>query len=278
MSDHVKTMLSIVREAGVIALRLMDDSHPELKPDSSVITVADREISALAHKRLGALLATGKHALVDEEDPLKAEYLDEAFLERTPYIWSIDPIDGTRAYANHMPHYGISIGLIKDRKPCLGAVYFPSLDELFYCDGDNAYLVRGAFRFGAKRTLITPVDEKLSNRSVFIMSDEIGQDFYWNSPDCRFMVFASAVTEFCWPCVGRACGSLSKVHLWDFAGSWPIVDKAGLKFRSALTGKVLDRLEAGLFQKTPAWKLKEHYILSSERNFPLLRERITFPV
>ena len=278
MADHLNILLSIVREAGDIALRLMGNSHPELKPDASVITMADRAISALAHKKLGALLATGQHALVDEEDPARADYLDEAFLERTPYIWSIDPVDGTRAYANHMPHYGISLGLIKQRRPWLGAVYFPSLDELFYCDGSRAYLVEGAFRFGAKRTRITPVDEVLSNRSVFILSDEIGDDFFWRSPDCRFMVLASAVTEFCWPAAGRSCGSLSKVHLWDLAGSWPIVEKAGLAFRSVRTGKVLDRLEAGLFEKDPAWKLKEYYILSSERNFPLVRERISFPV
>jgi myo-inositol-1(or 4)-monophosphatase len=276
VSDHVKLMLSLARDAGRIALRLMDDSHPELKQDASVITQADLAISALAHQRLKPLIATGQHMLIDEEDPLKATYLDDAILSSTPYVWSIDPIDGTRVYANHLPHYGISIGLIKDRRPFLGAVYFPTLKELFYCDGENAYLVKDAFSWNQRRILIKPVDEEISNRSIFIMADEMGKDFTWHSPDCRYMVFSSAVSEYCWPAAGRACGSLSRVHLWDFAGSWPIVEKAGLKFRNAKTGQVLDRLEAGLFQSSPAWKLKDYYILSSERNYLMLRDRVTF--
>ncbi len=175
-----------------------------------------------------------------------------------------------------MPHYGISIGLIKDRKPYLGAVYFPTLKELFYCDGVNAYFVRNAFSWNARRTIIKPVDEQLSDRSVFILSDELGRDFSWHSKDCRYLVLSAAVSEFCWPAVGRGCGSLSRVYLWDLAGSWPIVEKAGLKFRNAKTGEPLERLEIGSFQSSLAWKLKDFYILSSERNFPLLRDRITF--
>ncbi len=275
MSVYVDVMLSLVKEAGVVALRLMENSQPELKPDTSVITEADKAISALAHKRLKPFLSTGQHVLIDEEDPRKSEYQDDAFLERTPYVWAIDPIDGTRAYANRMPHYGVSLGLMKDRKPWLGAVYFPTLKELFYCDGENAYLVKNAFSWSEQRILIKPQDEVISSRSVFIMSDDIGVKFTWKSPDCRVMVFASAVSEFCWPTVGRGCGSLSRVHLWDFAGAWPIIHKAGLKFRHFSTGKPLERLEAGLFHKDPAWKLKDYFILSSERNFSMLRERIT---
>lgn len=276
MSDHLKLLLSLVKDGGRVALSLMDGIQSELKPDASVITAADRAVSALAHQRLKPLVATGQHVLIDEEDPRKADYFNEAFLDRTPYVWSIDPIDGTRVYANRMPHYGISIGLIRERKPWMGAVYFPTLKELFYCDGVNAYLVKDPFAWNARKTLIKPVDEQLSDRSVFILSDELGEDFTWDSPDCRYMVFSAAVTEFCWPSAGRSCGSLSRVHLWDLAGSWPIVAKAGLQFRNARTGEVLDRLETRLFQDSPVWKLKDFYILSSERNYPLLRQRISF--
>ncbi|MFH0754828.1 MAG: inositol monophosphatase family protein [Candidatus Omnitrophota bacterium] len=272
---YLKVMLSLVKEAGEVALRLMDNSSPELKPDASVITKADKAISALAHQKLKSFIATGRHVLIDEEDPKKSGYQDDAFLDKTPFVWAIDPIDGTRAYANRMSHYGISLGLIKERMPWMGAVYFPSLQELFYCDGDKAYFIKDVFSWQEKRALITPRDEDISSRSVFITSDEIGEKFLWKSSDCRLMVFASAVSEFCWPTIGRGCGSLSRVHLWDFAGAWPIVEKAGLQFRHIDTGKVLDRLEAGLFHQDPSWKLKDYYILSSERNFKPMRDRIT---
>ena len=276
MSDYVKLMLSLARDAGRVALRLSDHLQPELKADTSVITEADRSVSALAHQRLKSLIETGQHVLIDEEDPRKIDYFDEAFLDRTPYVWSIDPIDGTRVYANHMPHYGVSIGLMKDRRPYLGAVYFPALKELFYCDGVHAYFVRNAFCVNARRSRIKPVDEMITSRSIFILSDELGEDFAWRSSDCRYLVLSAAVSEFCWPAAGRACGSLARVYLWDFAGSWPIVEKAGLKFRNAQTGQPLERLETSLFQASPVWKMKDFYILSSERNYPLLRERLTF--
>ena len=77
-------------------------------------------------------------------------------------IWAVDPIDGTRLYANRMPLFGISIGLIKDLKPWLGAVYFPMLKELFYCDGTEAYFVQDAFGAQELKTRIVPCGRRAS--------------------------------------------------------------------------------------------------------------------
>ncbi len=275
MSEYFPHMLTLARDAGEIALRLIDRSHASLKPDASVITEADKTISALTHERLAPFLASGKHLLVEEEDPRKGEYLREDFLKDRPYLWSVDPIDATRAYANRMPHYGISIGLLKDLKPWLGVVYFPSLRELFYCDGEEAVFIQDVFSSHEVRTKIVPVDEQITSRSVFIASDEILGRFDWKSSDCRVMILAAAVCEFCWPAIGRGCGSLSKVHLWDMAGSWPIFERAGLKMFSLETGQALERISPELFhsQGTP-WKFKDDYILSSPRNFPVLHSKL----
>jgi fructose-1,6-bisphosphatase/inositol monophosphatase family enzyme len=268
-------MTTLVKDAGHIALNLIDHSHPELKPDNSVITEADRRISALARERLAAYVITQEHVLIDEEDPKSGSYLDDAFLDRTRYVWAVDPIDATRAYANRMPHYGISLGLIRDRKPWLGAVYFPSLKEMFCCDGEEAFFIENIFTPQEKRTRIVPIDEELSDRSLFIATDNLLEDFEWRSPDCRVVVFSAAVCEFCWPTIGRGCGALARVHLWDMAGAWPIFEKAGLGMYSFTTGQRLERLETPLFEKeSKPWKFKDYYILSSPRNFPLLRSRL----
>ncbi|NLE65620.1 MAG: inositol monophosphatase family protein [Elusimicrobia bacterium] len=271
-NNYFNIMLSLVRDGGEIALRLIDERRSDLKADSSVITEADRSISRLTQERLRDLIATGDHVLIDEEDPRRGDYLDEAFLQKTRFVWSVDPIDATRAYANRMPQYGISLGLMKDRKPWMGVVYFPSLGELFCCDGRGAFFVQKAFTDHERKTPIVPIDEVITSRSVFIATDEILTRFEWTERECRAMVFSAAVCEFCWPAIGRGCGSLSSVHLWDFAGSWPIFERAGLKLRSFEDGHVLDRLEAGLFRKNDApWRLKDFYILSSERNYPVLK-------
>lgn len=166
---YLERMLAFVREAGGIAMEFMDKSKPSLKKDRSIITAADKAISQLARSRLSDFLADPQHLLVDEEDPASVEYMDQKRLDQTPYIWAVDPIDGTRLYANGMPMFGISIGLIKDLKPWLGVVYFPMLHELFFCDGTEAYFIQNAFLPGEKKRMIVPINEEISARSLFFV-------------------------------------------------------------------------------------------------------------
>ncbi len=272
---YIQRMLSFVREAGGIAVDLIAHSEPGLKKDHSVITLADKAISKLARLTLADFLKKPGHVLIDEEDPNIIEFLDQKSLDRSTYIWALDPIDGTRLYANRMPLFGISIGLIKDLKPWLGVVYFPMLNELFYCDGAEAYFVREAFSPKESKTRIVPWDEELSARSLFFCNDTFFEKFNWKDKDFHIMINACAVVNLCWPAVGRGAGCFTRCHLWDFAGSWPILRRAGIDLRRVSDGKVLEALEADLFVHDPLpWQMKEYYLASSERNYPLIMSKI----
>lgn len=266
---YFKTMIDFVIEAGEIALSFIDQKKSMLKKDASILTEADLKISALAHQRLKVFLEDERHVLIEEEDTEKEKFLNQDFLNKKTFIWSVDPIDGTRGYANRMPYYGISIGLIKDLKPWLGVVYFPSLKELFYCDGENAFFVKEAFSLKEKKEKIVPIDEDISSRSVLMSTDDLVETFSWVKKECHLMMTATAVCELCWPSIGRGCGSLFRGCLWDMAGSWPIFEKAGLKLRSFLTGQSIDYLDVKLFMTQEdgyLWKLKDYYILASKKN------------
>ena len=272
---YIERMFSFVREAGVIALDLMGKSDPGLKRDHSIITLADKAVSKLAREKLGDFLKDPQHILIDEEDPGIIDYLDQKRLDQTSFIWAVDPIDGTRLYANHMPLFGVSIGLIKDLKPWLGVVYFPMLKELFYCDGTHAFFVQDAFDSNERKTLIVPIDEELSARSIFFCNDTFFNKFYWNDKDFNIMINACAVVNLCWPTIGRGVGCFLRCHLWDFAGSWPIIRRAGFDLRRISDGKVLDTLEADLFNHEPvSWHMKEYYLISSERNYLQILSKI----
>jgi myo-inositol-1(or 4)-monophosphatase len=57
------------------------------------------------------------------------------------YKWIIDPIDGTINFANGIPLCCVSIGLEKDDKMIMGAVYNPILNEFFFTEkGQGAFL------------------------------------------------------------------------------------------------------------------------------------------
>lgn len=80
---------------------------------------------------------------------LRAAFPDDGFLgEETggaaaQNIWVVDPIDGTANFARGIPHYCISIAFVRGSKIELGAIYNPSLDELYF-----ARRGRGATRNG----------------------------------------------------------------------------------------------------------------------------------
>lgn len=261
---------------GEIALKLTSNSSPSLKPDKSVLTQADVEISICSRNVISDLLETEDHILISEEEVENAKYFNQTHLEAKPFIWVIDPIDGTRAFSNHMPNFGISIGLLKDLKPWLGVVYFPMLGELFYSDGKQSFFVRNAFTEFEKSAAITYVDQKISNQSIFICNDSFFEKFDWNFSDCKIMNPVCAVLSLCWPTIGRGCGAFFGAHIWDFAGSWPIFLSAGLSLRSYQTHNEIKQVDIELFtgESKDPWKLRDNYILSSERNFPLLREKI----
>ncbi len=278
MSDaalYLQRMFDFSRQAGVLALDLVDCSEPGLKPDQSIITKADKAISALARQSLSDFLAQPGHILIDEEDPKTIEYLNQGLLDKTPFIWAIDPIDGTRLYANRMPLFGISLGLMKDLKPWLGVVYFPMLKELFYCDGAEAYFVQHAFTPQERKTKIVPVNEELSARSLFFCNDTFFDNFYWADKDFHIMIHACAVVNLCWPAIGRGVGCFLRCHLWDFAGSWPILRKAGFDLRRMSDGQVLDKVDASLFTGQPKpWQMKEYYLISSQNNYSAIKSKI----
>lgn len=274
--EYLLLMKQIAFRGGEIALKLIRKSSFSLKPDNSVLTKVDTEISAIARSVLKDILAKPDHILIDEEDIENTRYLDQSYLEATRFIWVLDPIDGTRAFSNRMPNFGISIGLLKDLKPWLGVIYFPILGELFYSEGKQSIFVQNAFTKSKIKTVITPIDQQITSQSIFICNDSFSEKFDWDYSDCQLMNPACAVLGLCWPSIGRGCGAFFGAHIWDFAGSWPIFLSADLSLRSYQTGNEMSQLDIGLFfgkSKNP-WRLREWYILSSERNFSLLREKI----
>jgi len=274
--EYFSRMKHIAFMGGKIALELISSSNYHLKADKSVLTKADMEISKLSSSVIDDLLKTSDHILIDEEDTDSAEYFEQSHLEDTPFIWAIDPIDGTRSFSNRMPNFGISIGLIKELKPWLGIVYFPMLGELFYSDGKQSFFVQNAFTECEETKPISPIDHQISSQSIFICNDSFFERFDWNSSDCQLMNPLCAVLSLCWPAIGRGCGAFFGAHIWDFAGSWPIFLSAGLNLRSYLTGNEITQLDIVLFarESKDPWKLREYYILSSEQNFSLLKKRI----
>ncbi|MBI4354666.1 MAG: hypothetical protein HY595_05450 [Candidatus Omnitrophica bacterium] len=107
-----------LREASRIALRYFRTRlRVERKSDQSPVTIADRTIEQFLRRELAR--AFPGEVVVGEEFHSPAQ--------RGTTYWTVDPIDGTRAFSRGLPTWGILIGRVERGKPVLGACRFPAL-------------------------------------------------------------------------------------------------------------------------------------------------------
>jgi len=56
-------------------------------------------------------------------------------------VWAVDPLDGTLNFVSRIPHFSVSIGMLRNRRTVAGVIYNPILNEMFTAiRGQGAYL------------------------------------------------------------------------------------------------------------------------------------------
>jgi myo-inositol-1(or 4)-monophosphatase len=102
----------------------------ETKSDETPVTLADRGAEDLMRKMIRHRFPG--HGILGEE--LGAENTGAEF------VWVLDPIDGTRAFAAATPLFGTLIALLHQGRPVLGAIHQPILHQLVVGDGTRTTL------------------------------------------------------------------------------------------------------------------------------------------
>ena len=112
-----------VRACRPLAFRYFTSStlRVERKPDRSPVTAADRAIEERLRRDL-ARLCPGE-AVIGEEGGS-----DGAGGALGTSYWTIDPIDGTRAFSRGLPSWGMMIGRVERGRATLGVCDFPAID------------------------------------------------------------------------------------------------------------------------------------------------------
>lgn len=91
----------------------------DTKADESPVTQADREVEAALREAIAR--HHPDHGIFGEE--FGASHAEAEF------VWSLDPIDGTRAFISGNPLWGTLLALLHRGTPVLGLVDIPMLDE-----------------------------------------------------------------------------------------------------------------------------------------------------
>ncbi len=136
---HLPALCNVVRrvaiEAGEITLNYFEEgmriAH-DLKKDGSPVTEADRRAEEYIIKQLQDTIAG--IPVIGEEAVSEGEVFD---LSGSEYFWLVDPLDGTREFAEGSPDFTVNIALIKNNAPLLGVIYAPARGEMYSAYGEG---------------------------------------------------------------------------------------------------------------------------------------------
>ena len=92
------------------------------------VTEADRAAEQVMRQLIRATFPD--HGIIGEEF--------ENLNTDAPYVWALDPIDGTKSFISGLPAWGTLIGLLKDGDPVYGMMHQPFIKERFFGDGATA--------------------------------------------------------------------------------------------------------------------------------------------
>ena len=110
LSDRALLIGELLEKSSEIALKYYNSPGTELKPDQSVVTLADKAIEEYLVSRLEDL-ENDVYVIGEETSESKSlSYIEQALKKKA---WIIDPIDGTSMYSARIPIWGISIGHIQ---------------------------------------------------------------------------------------------------------------------------------------------------------------------
>ena len=124
-----QTYLEIATEAALNAGAILKHYYGNLKQIREKETPGDllTEADLASEKSIIELLQ--RHL---PDIPIHAEEAGQISGPKdSPYLWMIDPLDGTVNYAHGYPMFSISISLLYNKDPIVGVVYNPYRKELF---------------------------------------------------------------------------------------------------------------------------------------------------
>jgi len=144
VSRELDELVRIARAAAAVVMRVYATPFAvDLKGPGDPVTEADREGNALICGELAASFP-GEAILAEEsvpEDPAEI-----AALTRRERVFFVDPLDGTREFADKNGEFAVMIGLAERGRAALGVVVMPTTGEaLFGWSGSGEGERGGAF-------------------------------------------------------------------------------------------------------------------------------------
>jgi myo-inositol-1(or 4)-monophosphatase len=126
--NQLQILLDVATEAALAAGAILQaywgnlEAIEEKGRPGDLVTEADKAAEA-------AILQILHRHVPDHK--ILAEESGQLGNQESAYLWAIDPLDGTTNYAHQYPASAVSVGLLIDGIPQVGAIFDPFREELF---------------------------------------------------------------------------------------------------------------------------------------------------
>ena len=219
--------IKAAKEAGDAILEIYQrDFDTHTKKDNSPITEGDLKSNEIIKK----ILSETEHMILSEEEEDDLSRLSENM------IWIVDPLDGTSDFIDKTGEFTIMIALIKNKKPILGVIGWPTEKTFFVAQKGS-----GAFRYSNDewhKISVTSISELSKCRTVgsrHHLSDreksfikKLGiEDFTSIGSSLKVGKISSGEAE-------AYITTTNKMKEWDSAASYCIISEAGGKMTDML--------------------------------------------
>ncbi|RJO67302.1 MAG: inositol monophosphatase [Myxococcales bacterium] len=250
--DSTEYLLAFAREqvilAGQMALKAFRHVNGWLKENRSLVTEADMAVQGSIQEAIRRKFPD--HQLLSEEFSA-AERPDP----NSEWLWVLDPIDGTEAFASGLPVWGVSLALYKKGRPVLGVFYMPVTQEFYHAAAEGPAMLT---LFPGKpeeqnRELRVTTLPTLTNRTLFCIPSDFHRKFTSDFPG-KQRTMGSIAAHLCIVARGDAIGAIFNVHCWDIAAGALIIRKAGGELYELATGEPVAVEEGFAGQRLP-WGL-----------------------
>ena len=233
--DDLAFAVALAARAGEILMdRYERLEHIDYKSARDVVTEADHQSEALildairAYRPTDAILAeeTGEHQAVAGEAPMSGR----------GRVWIVDPLDGTVNYANGIPFFCVSIGLVVDGQPAVGVIHDPTRGETFAATVSGPAMLTGSL--GSPSHAVTASDkDKLTD---FVISMALnGRAAATRARNVRKAIrisrsMGSAALALAYVANGRFDAFVQQGGLsaWDVAAAGLIAERGGARVTS----------------------------------------------
>ena len=125
LTSCLKTAILAAVDAGIATLEIYNtDFTVETKADRSPLTLADKR----SHDIIMSGLSSFGIPVLSEE----GKGIDYQHRKSWPWLWIVDPLDGTKEFIKKNDEFTVNIALINQHRPVLGVIYVPVFHVLYF--------------------------------------------------------------------------------------------------------------------------------------------------